>query len=113
MKICIDDEINNYDKVNVCCNAFNKYMKCMKEIEIPIPSSVLKNISSTVDVSTIQNEKGNDGVEKKQKADIETIQRITKTNKSKRKRDETAQNEEYAKKYRGRKGPKKWFSWKK
>ena len=65
-----------------------------------------KNISSTVDVSTIQNEKGNDGVEK-QKADIETIQRTTKTNKSKRKRDETSQNVEYAKKFRGRKGPKK------
>ena len=30
VKICRYDEMNDYDKVNLYCNAFNKYMKCVK-----------------------------------------------------------------------------------
>ena len=53
VKICRYDESSDYDKVNLYCNAFNKYMKCVKEIEPPFLSSVLNGI----DICSILNEK--------------------------------------------------------
>ena len=47
MKICRDDEINDYDKVNIYCNTFNKYMNCMKEIGPSFLSTVLKKLYQT------------------------------------------------------------------
>ena len=69
----------------------------MKEIELLFLSSVLKSILSTLGISTFQTGKENEGVEK-QKADIETIQHITKIKKSKQTWDGSSQNEEYANK---------------
>ena len=59
VKICKYHEMNNYDKINLYCNTFNKYMKCMKEIEPPFLSSVLKDIESKIDICSILNEKEN------------------------------------------------------
>ena len=52
MKICRDDEIRDFDKVNLYCYVFTKYIKCLKEIELPFLLSVLKNIESAVDIIT-------------------------------------------------------------
>ena len=49
--------MNDYDKINLYCNKFNKYMKYMKEIEPPFLSSVLKDIESKIDICSILNEK--------------------------------------------------------
>ena len=55
VKICRYDEMNDYDKVNLYCNAFNKYMKCVKEIEPPFLSSILKGIEIKIDIGSILN----------------------------------------------------------
>ena len=65
VKICRHDEMNNYDKINLYCNTFNKYMKCMKEIEPPFLSAVLKDIESKIDICSILNEKENEGIDKR------------------------------------------------
>ena len=57
VEICRYDEMNDYDQVNLYFNAFNKYMKCVKEIEPPFLSSVLKGIESKIDICSILNEK--------------------------------------------------------
>ena len=63
--------MNDYDKINLYCNTFQKYMKCMKEIEPPCLSSVLKDIESKI--CSIINEKENECIEK-QKSIIEPKQ---------------------------------------
>ena len=62
-------------------------MKCMKEIEPPFLSSVLKDIESKIDIWSILNEKGNECVDK-QKTTIEPKQHnvTAKSKKSKRAR---------------------------
>ena len=57
-------------------------MKCMKEIEPPFLSAVLKDIESKIDICSILNEKGKEGIEK-QKADIEQPIVTATTKKSK------------------------------
>ena len=49
--------MNDYDKINLYCNTFNKYMKFMKEIEPPFLSTVLKDIESKIDICSLLNEK--------------------------------------------------------
>ena len=88
VKICRYDVMNDYDKVNLYYNAFNKYMECAKEIEPAFLSSVLKGIESKIDICSIRNEKQNDSIEK-QKADIEQPNVTATSKKSKRARDET------------------------
>ena len=53
VKICRCDEMNNYDKINLYRNTFNRYIKCMKEIEPPFLSAVLKDIESKIDICSI------------------------------------------------------------
>ena len=110
VKICRCDEMNNYDKINLYCNTFNKYMKCMKEIEPPFLLAVLKDIESKIDICSILKEK--ESIEK-QEADIEQPIVTATTKKSKRARDETSYNEEFIQKLKRRKQPQKWISWKK
>ena len=63
VKICRCDEINDYDKINLYCNTFNKYMKFMKEIESPFLSSALRSVESNIDLCSILNEKENESIE--------------------------------------------------
>ena len=107
VKICRYDEMNDYDKVNLHCNAFNKYIKCVKEIEPPFLSSVLKSIESKIDICSILNEKGTESIEK-QKADIEQPIVKATSKKNKRTRDETSHNEECIQKL---KKTKKLIAW--
>ena len=93
VKICRYDEMNDYYKVNLYCNAFNKYVKCVKEIEPPFLSSVIKGIESKIDSCSILIEKEKESIEK-QKADIEQPIVTSTSKKSKRTRDETSHNEE-------------------
>ena len=55
-------------KIDLYCNSFKKYMDCMKSIEKPFLTTLLKSIISSIDICTILNEKENEGTEK-QKAD--------------------------------------------
>ena len=103
--------MNDYDKVNLYCNAFNKYMKCVKEIEPPFLSSVLKGIESKIDISSILNVKEKESIEK-QKADIDQPIVTATSKKSKRAKDETSHNEECITKLKRRKQPQKWIAWK-
>ena len=78
--------MNDYDKINLYCNAFNKYMKCMKDIEPPFLSSVLKDIESKIDICSILNkekESENECIEK-QKTEPEQHNVRAKTKKIKR-----------------------------
>ena len=110
VKICRYDEMHDYDKVNLYCSAFNKYMKCVKEIEPPFLSSVLKGFESKIDICSILNEKEKESIEK-QKADIEQHIVTATSKKSKRVRDETSHNEECIQKLKRRKQPLKWIAW--
>ena len=105
-KICIYDEMNDYDKVNLYCNAFNKYMKCVKEIEPPFLSSVLKGIESKIDICSILNEKEKESIEK-HKSDIELPIVTATSKKSKRARNQTSHNDECVQKLKRRKQTQK------
>ena len=111
VKICRCDEMNNYDNINLYCNTFNKYMKCMKEIEPPFLSAFLKDIESKIDICSILNEKEKESIEK-QNADIEQPTVTATTNKSKRARDETSHNKEFIQKLKRRNQLQKWIAWK-
>ena len=73
-------------------------MKCVKEIEPPFLSSVLKGIESKIDICSILNEKKDKRKHWKQKADMEQPNVTATSKKTKRARDETSQNEEWIEK---------------
>ena len=93
VKICRCDEMNDYDKINLYCNTFNKYMKCMKDIEQPFLSSVLKGVESKIDICSILNENENESIETQKTEPEQPIDTAT-AKKSKRSRDETSHNGE-------------------
>ena len=98
--------MNDYDKINLYCNTFNKYMKCMKEIEPPFLSSVLKSVESKIDICSILNEKENESIETQKIGPEQPIGTAT-SKKSKRARDETSHIEECIQKLKRRKQPQK------
>ena len=57
VEICRCDAMNDYDKINLYCNTFNKYMKCIKEIEPPFLLSILKSVESKIGICSILYEK--------------------------------------------------------
>ena len=80
--------MNDYDKVNLYCNASNKYMKCVKKIEPPFLSSVLKGIESKIDIFSILNEKEKKALKNRKQtlSSLLSQQRLRKVNEREMKR---------------------------
>ena len=98
-KICRCDKTSDYDKINLYkSNTFNKYMKCMKEIEPSFLSSVLKGVEPKIDICSILNEKEDESIETQKIGPALPI--VTATSKKiKQVRDETSHIEKCIQKF--------------